>query len=106
MVMFNRAQMRVGLVLLAALFSGMAAAAETPKVVVTIKPIHALVSEIMAGVGVPVLLVDGAASPHTFTLRPSTARAINDADVFIRTSDTLEPFTHRIVEFCRRASAR
>lgn len=98
MVMFNRAQMRVGLVLLAALFSGMAAAAETPKVVVTIKPIHALVSEIMAGVGVPVLLVDGAASPHTFTLRPSTARAINDADVFIRTSDTLEPFTHRIVE--------
>jgi len=98
MAVFNPARFRTGIVLLAALFSSVAAASEAPKVVVTIKPIHALVSEIMAGVGVPVLLVDGAASPHTFTLRPSTARAINDADIFIRTSDALEPFTHKIVQ--------
>lgn len=98
MAMFNSARFCAGAVLLTALFSGAVAAAETPTVVVTIKPIHALVSEIMAGVGAPVLLVDGAASPHTFTLRPSTARAINDADIFIRTSDTLEPFTHKIVQ--------
>ena len=31
-------------------------------------------------------------------LRPSTARAINEADVFIRISDTLEPFTRKIVQ--------
>jgi zinc transport system substrate-binding protein len=96
--MFNSARVCAGAVLLMALLSGAVAAAETPTVVVTIKPIHALVSEIMAGVGAPVLLVDGAASPHTFTLRPSTARAINDADIFIRTSDTLEPFTHKIIQ--------
>ncbi len=74
-----------------------AAAAETPKVVVTIKPVHALVSRLMDGIGVPRLVVDGSASPHTFTLKPSTARAINDADIFIRVSDSLEPFTRKIV---------
>jgi zinc transport system substrate-binding protein len=75
-----------------------AMAAETPKVVVTIKPVHALVSQIMGGVGTPTLLVAGSASPHTFTLKPSTARAINDADVFVRVSDTMEPFTRKIVK--------
>jgi zinc transport system substrate-binding protein len=74
-----------------------AAGAETPKVVVTIKPVHALVSRLMEGIGVPRLVVDGSASPHTFTLKPSTARAINDADIFIRVSDSLEPFTRKIV---------
>jgi zinc transport system substrate-binding protein len=43
------------------------------------------------------LVVSGSASPHTFTLKPSTARAIHEADVFIRVSDNLEPFTHKIV---------
>jgi zinc transport system substrate-binding protein len=42
-------------------------------------------------------VVDGSASPHTFTLKPSTARAINEADIFIRVSDSLEPFTRKIV---------
>ncbi|HET6388636.1 zinc ABC transporter substrate-binding protein [Hyphomicrobium sp.] len=68
-----------------------------PKVAVTIKPIHSLVSRIMEGVGTPQLVVDGAASPHTFTLKPSTARAINDADIFVRVSDQLEPFTRKLV---------
>jgi zinc transport system substrate-binding protein len=88
----------VGAFLLLLFASGPSPAAETPKVVVTIKPIHALVTEVMEGVGTPTLLVDGAASPHTFSLRPSTARAINEADVFVRISDSLEPFTRKIVQ--------
>ena len=68
-----------------------------PRVVVTIKPVHALVAQIMAGVGSPTLLVNGLASPHTYALRPSEARALNAADVFVRMSDTVEPFTVRIV---------
>lgn len=71
-------------------------AAET-KVVVTIKPIHALVSEVMDGVGTPTLIVDGSASPHTFTLKPSGAKAINEANIFIRVSEGLEPFTRKVV---------
>ena len=79
-----------------ALWAAPAAAAE-PKVVVTIKPLHALVAQVMAGVGSPVLLVKGLASPHTYALRPSEARALNDADLFVRMSETVEPFTTRIV---------
>lgn len=74
-----------------------AAHAAEPKVVVTVKPIHALVAGVMDGVGTPELIVSGTASPHTFTLRPSGAQAINGADVFIRVSEHLEPFTAKVV---------
>ena len=65
--------------------------------VVTIKPLHALVAQVMAGVGVPELLVKGSASPHTYALRPSETRALQHADLFVRMSETVEPFTARIV---------
>lgn len=101
----RRSPIRLGLVaggVLAALLASMpcstpAFAAEA-RVVVTLKPVHALVSEIMDGVGKPLLIVDGAASPHTFTLKPSAARAISEADVFIRVSESLEPFTHKVAD--------
>jgi zinc transport system substrate-binding protein len=67
-------------------------------VVVTIKPLHALVAGVMAGAGTPDLLVKGSASPHTYALKPSDARALNHADVFFRASELLEPFTTRIVK--------
>ena len=71
--------------------------AETIDVVVTIKPIHSLVSQVMQGVAEPMLLVDGSASPHSFSLKPSHIRAIDKAGVFIRVSERLEPFTGKIV---------
>jgi zinc transport system substrate-binding protein len=74
------------------------AALDDLNVVVTIKPIHSLVARLMEGVGTPTLLIKGAGSPHTFALKPSDVRAINSADVFIRVSDTLEPFTRAIVK--------
>ncbi len=73
------------------------AAASEARVVVTTKPIHSLVASVMGAVASPRLLVEGAASPHTFTLKPSGARAINDAEIFIRISDAIEPFTRKIV---------
>lgn len=79
-------------------------AAQTPAladdlaVTVTIKPIHALVAQVMEGVGTPSLLVEGAASPHTYALKPSDARALHTANVFFRVSDTVEPFSTRIIE--------
>lgn len=74
----------LGAVGLLALCSAPSAAAEPTKVVVTIKPLHALVAQVMAGVGVPVLLVKGLASAHTYALRPSEVRALHDADLFVR----------------------
>jgi zinc transport system substrate-binding protein len=87
--------------LVAAALAGATAAAAAGqgdlKVVVTIKPIHSLVTALMEGIGTPTLLVDGAASPHSFALKPSGVRAINAADVFVRVSETLEAFTGKIV---------
>ena len=82
----------------AGFFGAAAIAADVPRVVVTLKPVHALVAAVMAGVTEPTLVVDGSASPHTFTLKPSVARAINNADVFIRVSEQLEPFTRKVAE--------
>lgn len=79
---------------LLALATGSAVAA--PAVVVTIKPVHALVAAVMAGTGAePKLLVSGRASEHDFALKPSDARAIAKADVVFRVSDQLEGFMRR-----------
>ncbi|RCK44441.1 zinc transporter [Thalassospira profundimaris] len=67
-------------------------AADAPKVVASIKPIHSIVAAIMQGVGKPELLVNGAASPHTYSLRPSEARALQNADLVIYVSPELESF--------------
>ncbi len=74
-----------------------ASAHASPKVVVTIKPVHALAAQVMDGLDEPVLLVGGASSPHTFSLRPSDARALRDARLFIRVSESVEPFTARLI---------
>lgn len=66
------------------------------RVVVTIKPVHSLVAQVMNGLGTPELLVEGKASPHAFALRPSDARALSGADVVVRVSELVEPFTKRI----------
>jgi zinc transport system substrate-binding protein len=81
---------------LATLAAAGPAAAQT-KVVVSIKPLHALVASVMAGVGAPVLLVKSAASPHTYAMRPSDAKALNEADLFFRMSEAVEPFTAKVV---------
>lgn len=55
-----------------------------PKVVVTIKPIHSLVANIMAGVGEPILLfTNGKQSPHVAQLTTSQALAMQSADILV-----------------------
>ena len=66
------------------------AQAEAPEVAVSIKPVHALVSGVMEGVGVPALVIKGAASPHGHGLRPSDARALQNADVIFWVGEALE----------------
>jgi zinc transport system substrate-binding protein len=65
-------------------------------VVVTIKPVHALVAGVMRGIAEPKLLVRGPSSPHTYTLSPSDAAALYSAAVFFRVSPQLEPYTLKI----------
>lgn len=81
-----------------ATWAAISPAAADVNVVVTIKPLHALVSQVMAGAGTPELLVQGAASAHTYALKPSDASRLNQADVFFRMSDAMEPFTAKIAK--------
>lgn len=79
-------------VALSALISLPAAAAEAPKVVASIKPIQSLVAQVMKGVGEPGLLVTGAASPHTFTMKPSDAKMLRDAKLVVWVGPDMETF--------------
>lgn len=67
-------------------------AQEAPGVVVSIKPVHSLVAAVMDGVGEPHLIVRGGASPHTYSLRPSDATALQEADVVFWVGPGLETF--------------
>ncbi len=60
------------------------------EVVATIKPLHALASSVMKGVGEPHLLVPGNQSPHTHSLRPSDAKLLENADIIFYIDPTLE----------------
>lgn len=66
-------------------------------VVATIKPVHALVQLVMGDAGTPKLLVGGSASPHTYALKPSDARALHSAKLVFRVSEQIEPFTRKIL---------
>lgn len=79
----------------AAFGSGTALGAEPLSVVVTIKPIHSLVAAVMEGAGTPHLLIKGASSEHSYSLRPSDARVLNNADMVVRVSDRLESFLEK-----------
>jgi zinc transport system substrate-binding protein len=72
--------------------SGSARADGAPAVVVSIKPIHSLVASVMEGVGTPQLLIEGAGSPHSYALRPSQARALDQAEVVFWVGEGLEAF--------------
>ena len=80
------------LALAAALSWSPIALAEVPNVVATVKPLHALVAAVMGDLGTPSLIVKGAASPHTYSLRPSDAQALQSANLVFWTGHGLELF--------------
>ena len=65
------------------------------KVVASIKPIHSLVSYVMDGVGKPDIIVDGYNSPHNFSLKPSHAKMIENANLIIWVGEDLETFLEK-----------
>ncbi|MGC6453635.1 MAG: metal ABC transporter solute-binding protein, Zn/Mn family, partial [Candidatus Puniceispirillaceae bacterium] len=91
---------RVGTALLATTILAASAtlAKADVKVVTSIKPIHSLVSAVMSGVGAPSLLVEGSGSPHTYSLKPSQARQLQEADLVFWMSHDLEAFLENSIE--------
>ena len=77
--------------LMAALLSS-AAIADVPRVATDIAPVHSLVAQIMQGLGEPSLIVQPGASPHGYSMRPSEARALDQADLVIWVGEALTPW--------------
>ena len=83
------------LILVFAVFSLISPANSEVKVVTSIKPIHSLVSYVMDGIGKPDLIVDGHNSPHSFSLKPSHAKMLENADLVIWIGEDLEAFLEK-----------
>ena len=88
------------LALLICLFGSPASAANhpAPQVVVSIKPLYSLVAGLMQGVGKPQLLIKGGASPHGYSLRPSEAAALADAQLIVWVGPGLEGFLEKTLD--------
>ena len=67
-------------------------------VVASVKPLHSLVSGVMEGVQKPDLIVKGAASPHTYSLKPSQAKQLEEADLVFWMGHELESFLEQPLE--------
>ena len=81
------------------------AAHAAPQVVASIYPVHSLVSGVMEGVGEPLLLVRGAASPHDYALKPSDAKALANADALFWIGPQLETFLIRPLATVKKGAA-
>ena len=85
------------------LAAGPAQAVEKPLLAAaSIKPIHSILSAVMKGAGPPGLIVSGAASPHSFHLRPSESRAIRDAALLVWVGPSLETFLDKPIQSLRK----
>jgi len=73
-------------------FSATTALADVPRVAVDIAPVHSIVSAVMGDLGSPDLIVPPGATPHSYALRPSQARALDRADIVIWVGPTLTPW--------------
>lgn len=80
--------------------------AETPRVVVDIAPVHALVAQVMGGVGTPELILDAGSSPHGYALRPSQARALQNAELMVWIGPELTPWLEKSVASLASGAAK
>ncbi|MDO6588255.1 zinc ABC transporter substrate-binding protein [Salipiger sp. 1_MG-2023] len=83
--------------LAASLLAG-TALADVPNVAVDITPVHSLVSRVMEGVGEPSLIVASGASPHEYNLRPSEAKALQNADLVFWVGHDLTPWLEDAID--------
>jgi zinc transport system substrate-binding protein len=78
--------------MMALLVASPAAAGEAIKVAATIAPVHSLAAMVTDGIVEPDLIVRPGASPHSYAMKPSEARALDRADVVFWVGEMLEPW--------------
>jgi len=69
--------------------------AAPPSVAVDIAPLHSLVSQVMGDVAKPALLIPAEASPHSYILRPSEAKALAKADLIFWIGESYTPWLEK-----------
>ena len=74
------------------------ASADVPQVATDIPPVHSLVSQVMGDLGTPKLILPPGASPHGYAMRPSEARALQNADVTFWMGPDLTPWLGRAIK--------
>jgi len=72
--------------------------ADAPNVVADIAPVHSLVSLVMKGIGEPQLLIPQNASPHHYAMRPSEAKALQEANLVVYLGEDLTPWLEPLFE--------
>ncbi len=92
-------RLRTPLLLLLLIFTTQVVAA--PRVAVSIKPLHSLVSNVMQGVGEPELLLQGNDNPHHFSLKPSQRRSLARAELVVWVGKHMETGLTKAVEQSR-----
>ena len=87
------------------LLSGAASAAEPPRVVASLPPLHGLAASVMDGIAEPQLLVRSGGSEHAYVLRPSDASALSAADLVLWVGPGLESFLAKPIATLARPDA-
>lgn len=77
---------------LASLVTASIGHADVPAVAVDIAPVHSLVAQVMGTLGEPELVVSPGSSPHGYSMRPSEARSLENADIVFWVSSGLTPW--------------
>ena len=67
-------------------------AVAAPRAVASFKPLQSLAAAVMAGIGTPQMIIHGAGSPHTYSMRPSDAMELSRADVVFWIGPNFEAF--------------
>lgn len=80
---------------LALLLAAPAAADAAPRVVTSFAPLHSILSGVMDGLGTPEMLIKGGGSPHTYAMRPSEARLLEEAQLVFWVGPDYETFLAR-----------
>ncbi|WP_371226163.1 zinc ABC transporter substrate-binding protein [Roseovarius sp. 2305UL8-3] len=77
---------------------GSTALADVPGVATDIAPVHSLVARVMEGLGTPELVIAQGASPHEYSLRPSEAGALQEADLVFWIGEDLTPWMEGAID--------
>ncbi|MGR3321384.1 MAG: zinc ABC transporter substrate-binding protein [Pseudooceanicola sp.] len=73
------------------------ALADTPRIVTDFAPIQSLVWQVTEGVAEPDVILQPGASPHGYSMRPSEARMLQEADIVIWTGAAQTPWLEEAI---------